>query len=369
MICTNNKINKTQLAVIMINSVIGLEALSLPNIMAEEVKTDGWVVILASGLIAILLMTLINSVAVKYPGKSMVEFGRELVPTPIANVISIIYMIEFMIIGGIILKFFSEVMNIFLLPRTPPQVISITMILLAIYMVRSGIEAMGRLFMVATIILLVPTFVVGLSIVTDINIDNYFPILHTDPLTILKTIPKTISSFSGFQILFFVTFFVKEDKKNTRKYNIFAMMSIIIMYTLTYLVTLGKYGTDKLEYQIWPVMSLMRSIQIPTAFVENIDALVMSIWMISVFTSLSIALYGSSFIFSRLLKTDEMKPFVIPIAALIYITGTLPENIAQKIMYADKAIGFTSIITLGVVPILYYVISKVKEKRQVDTSE
>lgn len=369
MICTNNKINKTQLTVILINSVIGLEALSLPNRLANEVKTDGWIVILVAGLLAILLMSLINSVAVKYPGKSMVEFGRDLVPSPIANIISLIYMIEFLIIGGIIIKFFNEVMNIFLLNNTPFQVINITILLLAIYMVRSGIEAMGRFFIVATILLLLPTLVIGLSILPDINPDNFLPILNTDTSIMLKAIPKTISSFSGFQILFFITFMVKEDKKNLRKHHIISMIFIVILYTLIYLVTLGKYGANKLQYQIWPVMSLMRSIQIPSAFLENIDALVMSVWIIAVFTSLSVVLYGSSFIFSRLLKSNEMKPFVIPTAAIIYIIGSLPENLAQKIAYADKAIEITSLITLLIVPVLYFVLSKAKEKKKVKTVE
>ena len=147
------------------------------------------------------------------------------------------------------------------------------------------------------------------------------------------------------------------------------MISIVLLYMSIYLITLGKYGTNKLEYQLWPVMSLMRSIQIPSTFLENIDALVMSVWMVSVFTSLSIVLYGSSFIFSRLLKTDEMKPFVIPLAIIIYIVGSLPENTAQKIAYGDKLLSFTSPITLIIVPVLYYIIAKVRKKKQVKTSE
>lgn len=369
MICTNNKINKTQLAVIFINSVLGVEALSLPNRLSEKVGTDGWIVIIAAGIISIFLVAMINSVAVKYPGKSMVEFGRELVPSPIANIISLIYMIEFIIIGGVILKFFNEVMNIFLLSKTPFQVINITILLLAIYMVRSGIEAMGRFFMIATIILLIPIIVTGVSILPDINISNFYPVFYINKIELLKTIPQTISSYSGFQILFFITFFVKEDKKSLKKYEIISMIIVIITYLLIYLVTLGKYGASKLEYQLWPVMSLMRSIQIPSAFLENIDALVMSVWMVSVFTSLSVALYGSSFIFSRFLKADEMKPFVIPIAVLIYFIGSLPENLAQKIAYSDRAVNMTSIITLLIVPTLYFIISKIKEKKQVNTSE
>lgn len=369
MICTNNKINKTQLAVILINSIVGVEALSLPSVLANEVKTDGWIVILGAGLISILLMTLINSVAVKYPGKSMVEFGRELVPSPLADIISLIYMVEFIIIGGIILKFFNEVMTVFLLRDTPYQVINITILLLAIYMVRSGIESMGRLFMISTIIILIPTVVIALAVLPDVNLINYLPVLNTSPTTLLKTIPKTLSAFSGFQILFFVTFFVKEDKKNIKKYNIIAMVAVVLMYVSIYLATLGKYGSNKLQYQLWPVMSLMRSIQIPSTFLENIDALVMSVWMVSVFTSLSLVLYGSSFIFSRILKTDEMKPFVIPAAVMMLILGSLPENVAEKIAYANKALGFTSTTTLLGVPILYFVISKIKEKKKVETLE
>ena len=369
MICTNNKINKTQLAVILINSVIGVSALSLPNALATEVKTDGWVVILGAGFISIILMSLINSVAIKYPGKSMVEFGRELVPTPVANIISLIYMVEFLIIGAVILKFFNEVMSVFLLSKTPYRVINITMLLLGIYMVRSGIEAMGRLFMISTMLLLIPTLIIGLSIMPDINVENFFPILHTNPLIILKAMPKTISSFSGFQILFFITFFVKEDKKSLKKYNIIAMIFVVVMYLFIYLGTLGKYGANKLEYQLWPVMSIMRSIQIPSAFLENIDAIVMSVWIVSVFTSLSIVLYGSSFIFSRVLKADEMKPFVIPAAIIIYMIAALPENVAEKIYYTEKVINFTSVITLITVPILYFIISKIKEKRQVEVIE
>lgn len=369
MISTNNKINKTQLAAILFSSILGVEILSLPHLLANQVGPDGWVVILAAGMIATLIATMINSIAIKYPGKSMVEFGRELVPSPLANIITIIYMVEFVIIGGVVLKFFGEVISIFLLGKTPYQVINITMLLLAIYMVRSGIEAIGRMFTLAAIVIAIPTLVIVFSVITDINIDNYFPILNSAPISILKTIPKTLNAFSGFQILFFITFFVKEDKKNIRNHNIIAMIAVILIYLTMYMVTLGKYGTDKLQFQLWPVMSLMRSIQIPSAFLENIDALVMSFWSVSVFTSLSVALFGSSFIFSRLLKTDEHKSFVIPLAIAMYILGSLPENLAEKIHYSTKALNKTGVVTVLIAPILYFTMMKIKEKREVKLGE
>ena len=369
MICTNNKISKIQLAAIVLNSVIGVEILSLPNVLANQVGTDGWLVIIIAGMIAVLLTWMINSIAVKYPGKSMVEFGRELVPTPLANVISLIYMVEFVIIGGVILKFFNEIIGVFLLSRTPFQVINITILLLAVYMVRSGIQSMGRLFIISTAILAIPTIVIGLSIIPDINVENYFPIMNTSATQILKNIPKSLNAFSGFQILFFITFLVKEDKKHTKKYNALAIASTILIYLSIYMISLGKYGENKLKHQLWPLMSLMRSVQIPSAFLENIDALVLSVWIVSVFTSLAVVLYGSSFIFSRLLKTDEMKPFVIPLAAAIYMIGSLPENLAEKIGYSGKILNVTSSVTIIIVPILYFVIMKIKEKRGVKTSE
>ena len=360
----NSKINKIQLGIILLNTMVGVEVLSLPNRLAEEVGTSGWISIIVGGLISVVIMTMITKVAIKYPGKTMVEFSRELVPSPIANAISVIYMIELLIIGSLVIRIFNEVVGIFLLVNTPYVVINITIVILAIYMVRGGVEAMGRLFIIATMLLIPVLLFAGLTLLPDIKLKNFLPLFQFDTKTLGKSVINTIGSYSGFQIVSMMIFFVKEDKDKTTKYNVMAVMSIMLFYLLTFLATLGKYGEIKMKAQIWPPMSLMRSIQIPSAFIENIDALVLSVWIITVFTTLSSVLFVSSFIASRLFKTRQIKPFVIPYVLIMMYLSVIPLNLSQTYLFAQKIMPKLSAVTIFIAPSLYFIISKVKDKKK-----
>ncbi|AFS77234.1 spore germination protein A2 [Gottschalkia acidurici 9a] len=360
----NSKINKTQLSMILFNTMMGVEVLSLPNRLADEIGTSGWISIILGGLLSAAIMAMITSVALKYPGKSMVEFSRELLPPAIANTISFIYMVEFLIIGSLVIRLFNEVVGIFLLVNTPYVIINITIAMLAVYMVRSGIEPMGRLFIVATMLLIPIVLFAGLTLLTDIKLKNFLPLFQFDTKTLAKSVTSTISSYSGFQIAFLLVLFVKEDKDKTIKYNVMSVIFLIVFYLLTFFATLGKYGVDKMKSQIWPPMSLMRSIQIPSAFVENIDALVLSIWIITVFTTLSSVLFGASFIASRLCNTRQIKPFAIPAVLIMMYLSVIPSNLSQTYLFAKTVMPKFSAVTIFTVPVIYFIISKVKDKKK-----
>lgn len=369
MMCKNNKINKTQLAAILFNTIIGVGILSLPNVLAEQLGTGGWVSIILGGLIAIVMVAITTSVAIKYPAKSMVEFGRELVPKLIADIISAIYLFEFIVVGALVLRLTSQVVGSFILVRTPHHIIGATLLITVIYLVRSGIEPMGRMFIISTVLLIFPLILVGITILPDIELENFLPVFQFTAKDLLKSVGGTINSYSGFQILFFTLFFVKEDKKNIIKYNIGSTLSVIVIYTLIFLATLGKYGANKLKYQLWSVMSLMRSIQLPTAFVENIDIYVLSVWIITVFTTLASILFGASLVLSKLSGGKDQKLYVIPITVVVYLMAYIPRNVLQVYDYSGLVLNRTSIVTIFIVPLLYFILSKVKKRKVEDCSE
>ncbi|KNF09779.1 spore germination protein A2 [Gottschalkia purinilytica] len=358
----NNNINKTQNLLLLVNTVIGVGVLNLPSVLAAEVGSSGWISLIIAGIILMILVVIMTKVAARYERKTLVEFGKDLLPTPIANLISFIFFLHILSAGALVLRIFMEVIRVYLLNATPIQVIGITIVIVCAHSVRSGIESMARIFTLVTPVIFVPVIFVILVVAVDINFSNYFPLFDVSIKDIISSISKILLSISGFEMIYIFTPFIKDDKKDLLKYNLWAVVIVIAFNLVIYLLTLGKYGKELLESQIWPFMSLMRSVKIPSAFIENIDGIMITIWILIMFTTLSAILFTSSLTISRLFKAKSEKPFVIPIMLLIYFLSTVPQNISEVYEYTDLYTGTLDRITIFVIPIVFILVMWFKKK-------
>ncbi|KNF09781.1 spore germination protein [Gottschalkia purinilytica] len=365
----NNRINKTQNMIIILNAVIGIEILTFPNVLASTMKTSGWITLLIAGLISMILTVMVTKIALKYSDETIVEFGKELVPAFILKIICILYFIAFTVKTGAALRSLIEVVRIFLLPRTPPQIVGVIMIIAIAHLARSGIESMGRMYMIITMVIIIPTLFIGIVLITQINFMNYLPAFRfsfKDLMTSLKEMPV---NFSGFELIFLFTVYIKNDKKGLLKYNVFAMLIVTVFYISTYVIILGKQGVAMLSRQLVPTMAAMISIDIPNAFIENLDGIMMAIWILLIFSSLTTFLFGGSVILSKMFKSKDSKAFVIPCIVIAYIIASIPQNYDQIIKFRLLILNRIEIVTTVIIPILLFFIYLYKNRKEVKSSE
>lgn len=63
---------------------------------------------------------------------------------------------------------------------------------------------------------------------------------------------------------------------------------------MTIIIVVGAFSVDGVMLQTWPVLSYIRSYEIPGLIFERFDSLFIVIWIMQIFTTYAIALFLSA---------------------------------------------------------------------------
>lgn len=359
----NDKISSNQMMFILLTTIIGVGILSLPRNVAEKAGTDGWILIILGGITACILTTISVKLVNMFTNKTIVEFGRELITTPVSNVVSIILFTYFVIFSAFEVRIFAEVVKMFLLDDTPTEIIIISMLFVSAYLVRGGIEGLARMAELILPIVIIPVFLLLLSLLPDLDFTNLLPIFRTNPLDIIKSVHITFFSFMGYELILLFSAYVK-DTENLMKFNILSILIATFVYIAFFVVVLSRFGENETKRLLWPTLSLMKTIDLPGAFIENIEGIVMGLWVLSVFTSLSPFYYSAALILCKLFRLREHKYFVLPIMPIIYILSLVPDNIASAYDLMEKFTNYLGTFVVIIIPIVYLIVALIRKREK-----
>lgn len=368
MIGGDNKISNFQIAVLLINTIVGVGVLNLPSLLAGEVGTTGWIVLLLAGAIAALLVLMMTKLMSSYEGKDIVNVSSSLIGK-IATYISIILVITYMIAqGAFIVRVFGEVIKMFLLFSTPIEVIILTMLLTAVYTVRSGIDAIARFSILVIPFIVIPLLIIGTVLLQDLDYSNILPVFNMGPIEIIKSLPPALFSFGGIESILIYLYYSQKPKE-AAKYSVLAVGVIVVIYLIAFLITLSRFGEKDLEAQLWPLLSLSKTVQFPNAFIENVEGIIMSIWVLIAFTTLISVIYTATFLVSKLFKSEKNRYFVGPVLPIIYILSLIPRNVVQVYDYTGVLTNYLGTFVTIVYPILLFIVSILKKKGEAKRNE
>ena len=154
--------------------------------------------------------------------------------------------------------------------------------------------------------------------------------------------------------------FMKEKNKVT-KVPLLGVGIPFIFYTITVVIVIGSISVDAVVSQTWPVLTFIRSFEITGLLFERFDSLILVIWIMQIFATYVIALFiatlGLNQIFSK-----STHAFIYSLIPLIYLVSMIPKNINEVFKMSDM-IGNFALYLFFIMPLVLFIISKVKERK------
>ncbi|WP_432662524.1 endospore germination permease [Wukongibacter baidiensis] len=356
----NDAIASNQLFSILANVIIGVGILSLPRTLATAVGPDSLIVLVAGSIMFIIIALLIQRLITKFPQKTIIEISNFVLFKPIGMLIGIAYFIYTFTLVVLEVRTFGEITKNYLLLNTPIEVIMISFLLTAVYLVRSGIESIARLSVIILPLSILPAVLVSLVAIPDLDFTYFLPILRTPFSNIAKALPKVLFSFLGFEFIVFIGFFVK-DTKNVKKTTIRTVGFVSIVYFIFTAITIARFGIAENKSLIWPVVTLFKSVDLPGTLLENVEVVIMGTWLLSVFMTIAISYFGATFLLSRILKSKEQNYFALTLLPLIYILALIPENIVNVYEYLEQFTNYMGTTAIAI-PIVLFLFSLFRRK-------
>lgn len=359
MIKNNDKISENQTTILIFTTILGAGILSLPSDVAKEAGPDSLIVVLLGGILALIFARIIGYIASKFPTETFVEYSAKILTKPFSIILNIGLIAYFLIFCSLNLRIFAEVSKSYLLNNTPIEIIMITLLFTSGYIVRYGIEPIARMSEILFPVMVVPLLIIFLPAIVDLDLSNFLPILRTSPLKLLRGILSTTYSYSGFEILYVIFPYIMKGEKLKRCINV-SLFSIIFFYIYITFYTIGIFGYKETRVQLWPLLTVIKSINFPGFFIENLESLIMGIWTFAVFTSISSFHYTAALSLSKLIKAREHTYLVVPLIPIIYLMSLIPDSIVKVYRYATYAAEFLTLFFIILLPILMFLILKIK---------
>jgi len=349
-----------QLSFMLFPTVMATGFLVLPALGAIYAPYDFWmtsILVLIPGVISIVLATSLHT---RFPGMTIIESSQRIIGKWLGKLVGLLYFMHLLHVTGIISREYAEFVKSSFLFDTPMMFVSCALLFLAACAVRGGVNVLARSAVIFTTLFMMP-LVFLLLLIQDLNWTNILPMLSQGIVPVLKAeaVPQAWISE-----LFLMTYFLPyiNDQKKVKRWLYMVVGVIVISMALVDLVVLLLLGPDT-GNKMYPVLVAFRYMS--AGFFENLEALLLAMWVLGNFVKLGVYLYATVISSSQCCGVSDYRSLVFPIAILAAVFGIwdLP-NIATLNILIRKVSVFEMPLFMIVIPLLLLLIAWLTGRRE-----
>ena len=310
--------------------------------VGTELRQNSWIAIAIATVLGTGIMYLFYTLNELLPNHNLFEIMEYGFTRPVAIFISVFYIIYFLYISSRLNRDFVELIATAILPLTPIEVISLTVMLVIIYIVYLGIEVLARVseiffpYLLGFIFLLI----VFLFASGRIKLQNAQPMLGDGFMPVIKGIfPGLITFPFGELIVFTVILSSVTHLKKAKKVVLLGVVMAGFSLTFATAIMLMSLGADTMEFSIFPLLSAARKISIAN-FIERTDALVVFIMLLGILVKSSLFFYaglkGLEYIF-RIPYRDFTFPIGMTVACFtVWVSANFAEHEEEGLVFVTR---------------------------------
>jgi spore germination protein len=361
-----DKLKGISMVSILINSLIGIRIITLPRDVARFAKNDAWISMIIMYFIILATAYAFYWIGLQYPGLNFSQINEVVLGKVIGKLIMIAIGVYTISSVGLSLRIFAVSVRLFLMDRTPLNVIMIIMIVTVVLCLRSGIKTTSIIFdMLLPVILILVIFLVALPI-SAADPKNLLPVLHNGIMPILRGTIEIVDPVIACGIIGYVLpYFEPTSKKSMIKYIFFSITLASIIYLATLLLSIMIFGVNETQHLMFPTITIHKAIAMRTQVFERAEALFMIAWIPTTFTT-SCAYYLASVLNTKALfnsKKDNIIFYILIVAAMFI--ANIPRNMAELFRYLEYNAVLAQILNLIYIPIFtFIVVYKVKRGKK-----
>lgn len=330
----------------------------------QTAKQDAWISALIGTGIGCGIAYICAKLNLMFPGKTIIEYSRVLVGKWLGGLVASLYLIFWISLFGIILQQFKMFILATILPFTPPYIIVLLLIGVVLYLTLHGVGAIARCCEVMGPIIVFGVLAPFLFAINRVDFDQLLPVFVDSGMFAIFKGALPTATFLGDCILMTVLLsFVGTKRKVVRHAVIGVLVSgmFTVLSVFTCLLIFGYHVTQGYPY---PFLIVVRSISL-SGVIENLDAFLIAVWIMSVFVKLALYLFVSSYGTAQLIGIKSWTKLVWPIAAIGTIMALIPLNYVESsiIIPTKLFVPYTLPTLMSGLPLAMFIIAIIRRKK------
>lgn len=310
--------------------------------------------------LGIVTFLIIAALQKRHPGKTPYANSEEILGKWLGKLVGILYMYITLEICTMIIRGFSEFIVSILMPSIPIETFYVTLVLVGVYAVHAGVEAIARFTQMAFPFYLFMLIFINSLLLGQVRMDNLLPFLDHSPGEIAYAAYMQYVFPLGEIVLFAsILPYVKGDRK-----AYFSPITALIIGGL-YLayrvfITIGVLGVGAASTSAFPYTSAIRFVKIGE-FVERIDLLFLGIYIMIAVIEFSIIFYTLVQGAVQVTGIKDRKTIAVPLGLLVIgMSKIAVDSVWDMSRYMSEVRFLTSPIWMLVIPALLLLISYIR---------
>ena len=310
---------------------------------SSETGRAAWIAVLISTSIGILINLVYLMLMHMNPGLSLVQWYTSELGTFIGGCIAWLYPLAFIYDGARGLADLDILVPSTLLPKTPILVIRLIFILVIIYALFSGLEAIARMseIFLPIIVILFILEIILLFLSDSVNLQYIKPFLGKGWGTIWKSVfPLGITQTFGQSIEFAMIWPLVKDSSKIVKSTLSAIIFAGIFMAILDALAIVVFGENTFSNSVFPMYRLIRVINVGR-FIENLEAVNVLYFLTTMFFKLVLHFYTSITAVQQLTYSKNKKTFIIPVAIIaFFISMGMSQSASEHLEVGIKIIPY-----------------------------
>ena len=359
----NNLTTREAISLICIISLCQLIT-NVPKMIINSCGTGSIINILYLSLIALITCIIISRLIKNFPSDDIIDISGILGGTILKFIVSLIFITFFILLILIALSDFLYLLKCIYLQNAPLTFILLFFILATLLANLNGLNVIKKICSTTIPILIYTFIIIFIKSIPNIALDDLTPILGYNYKSTFQNGLLNLFFFNFIILYLFIMPLLK--KKNDMNKIIFTSFSInILIFIFSILSLIGVFTAHINSSNINALYFLTRTIKL-SDFIDQVDAIYIFIWTISLMAYISILLFIITHILNKLFHFKDHKQLSYPILSIIIGLTLIFVDLSQITFLQEHIFKYFSIIiTFGIsMGILILGNAKIKLKRR-----
>jgi spore germination protein KB len=328
----------------------------------QAAKQDVWISILVAGSVILLATLFVTNAALLHPDQTLIQLSQTVFGKWIGNIVIVIYLVQWYTILPIVLRQFTDVIHITILPTTPKAAVMIIMLFLIVYATYSGgIVSIARCSEILGPIIILMVVLVVLASINNADLKYLLPVYADSGMTGIIKGALAPASYLGHSVEYLMLASFLYQPRKGAPYAYWGVIAATFFALIAMLMATASIGVNLAPKMWYPFFEMSRKISL-FGFIENFDPLTIVIWVASVFIKLAIYLFISSYGTAQLLKIKNWKMMIFFIAPVVMVFAYFPKNVSESTAnyLLNYWVPYALPINMIFFPLLLLVVGKIK---------
>jgi len=350
------KISSFQVIAILLGYLLGTAIVS--NAAAES-GADAWFSMLVTIAAALIISCMTVKLAKLHPGKSLVEILISCFGSKAGRIIGFSYVLFLIYLSSAVLLTFCYYEVVVNYQETPTLFISICYMMVIAFIVKMGLEVIGRISEVLVVLVLLITALALFSLIQDYSPDVFLPMFKDGIAKPAKAgIMNAVLPFS--EIFLAINILPNHnDQKKASKVIFLAVLITWSEFSLFTLRNIGVLGIEVAARTVYPselVYKLFPGINI--SFLLNANVIISGV------IKVALLLYSEVKILGDVFGMKDFKIFILPFAAIDIVESvSVHKSNLGQLAFASTITPLILIPFLIIMPLIMMTVSLIKKGR------